>query len=55
MQLKHPKKFDWFIKQESNNKGFFKKDVKYQNIKNLNFTIEMDFDAEGCDSGFCGF
>jgi len=55
MQQKHPKKFDWFIKMESQNKGFFKKDIAYQKIKNLNFTLELNFDSEGCDSGFCGF
>lgn len=55
MQQKHPKKFNWFIKMESQNKGFFKKDIAYQKIKDLNFTLELDFEAGGCDSGFCGF
>ena len=47
--------FDWFIRAEKNNKGFFKKDISYKKINKLNFTQKLDFDSEGCASGFCGF
>lgn len=52
----HPEKFDWFIKQEEITKKTFKKDLKYQKIKDSNFTMSIPFnyDTEGCDSGFCG-
>jgi hypothetical protein len=55
MSLADPLTFDWFINAEKENKGFFKKDVSYAKIDKLNFTQEMDFDSEGCGSGFCGF
>ena len=50
------KTFEWFIKQENKHKGFFKKNISYQKIKDSNFTmsIPFDYDAEGCESGFCG-
>lgn len=47
--------FDWFVRAEQNNKGYFQKNISYEKIKNLNFTQKMDFDSEGCGSGFCGF
>jgi hypothetical protein len=51
----HPDKFDWFVRQEQQNKGFFKKEVSYNKIKKINFTLKMNFESEGCSSGFCGF
>ena len=51
----NPDKFDWFIKQETDRNGLFKKQVSYQKIKDLNFTQKLNFDSEGCNSGFCGF
>ena len=51
----HPSKFDWFVDAEINHKGRFKKEVSYQKIKDINFTMTMDFESEGCNSGFCGF
>lgn len=52
----HPKKFDWFIKQEQKDKGTFKENISYKKIKESNFTLNIpfDYDAEGCESGFCG-
>ncbi len=55
MSQLNPDKFDWFISQEVKAKGLFKKEVSYQKIKELNFTMTMDFESEGCNSGFCGF
>lgn len=59
MSKLHPDKFDWFIKQENNRKNpkdVFKSYMKYEKIKNMNFTMSIPFnyDSEGCDSGFCG-
>ena len=52
----HPSKFDWFIKQEQETGNFFKNNISYKKIKDMNFTmsIPFDYDSEGCDSGFCG-
>jgi hypothetical protein len=50
-----PDKFDWFVRQEQLSKGQWKADVSYKKITELNFTVEMDFESEGCSSGFCGF
>jgi hypothetical protein len=52
----HPKKFDWFIKEEKRTGNKFKKNVTYQKIKDSNFTLSIpfDYDPEGCESGFCG-
>lgn len=59
MSKLHPSKFDWFIKQEKdrkNPKDVFKSYMRYEKIKESNFTmsIPFDYDPEGCDSGFCG-
>ncbi len=54
MSKEQPKTFSWFIDQEKNNKGFFKKNASYQKIKDSNFTKPMNFEIGGCDSGFCG-
>ena len=67
----HPNKFDWFINQEIQKnkelkeKGIlkygkdmtgFKPNIRYQKIKDSNFTLSIpfDYDPEGCQSGFCG-
>ena len=55
MSISDPNTFDFFIQMEKENKGFFKKEVSYQRIKDINFTEEMEFESEGCGSGFCGF
>ncbi len=55
MQELDPVTFQWFIDRENENKGFFKKNVSYQKIKDLQFTTTINFDSEGCDSGYCGF
>lgn len=49
------KQFDWFVRAEKIGKGTWKQDVSYEKIDKLNFTQKLDFDSEGCDSGFCGF
>lgn len=51
--IEQPEKFQWFIDQEKNAKGNWKKNVSYGKIKELDFTLDM-FDSLGCDSGFCG-
>lgn len=50
-----PVTFDWFIRAERINKGTWKKNISYNKIDKLNFTQKLDFEAEGCGSGFCGF
>jgi hypothetical protein len=51
----HPKKFEWFAKQEGGKKGFWRKDCSYKKINKLNFTGDLFKGSNGCDSGFCGF
>tara|TARA_R100000655_G_scaffold708_2_gene2958 strand:+ start:4268 stop:5155 length:888 start_codon:yes stop_codon:yes gene_type:complete len=71
MSKLHPAKFEWFIKQEKikndelKKRGIikdgkdiagFKQYLRYEKIKEMNFTltIPFDYDGEGCESGFCG-
>lgn len=55
MSQKQPNKYNWFIRQEENGKGTFKTGITYEEIKNANFTLELDFDDfSPCDSGHCG-
>lgn len=55
MSQKRPPKYNWFIKQEKNGKGTFKTGISYEQIKNANFTLGLDFDNfSPCDSGHCG-
>jgi hypothetical protein len=52
----HPEKFNWFASQEGGKKGYWKKDVSYNRIKELNFSGNIFGDeSEGCNSGWCGF
>lgn len=51
----HPEKFDWFSNQEGGRKGYWKDNISYQKIKEMNFTQEMNFNiTTDCSSGFCG-
>ena len=45
----HPSKFDWFIKQEQETGNFFKNNISYKKIKDMNFTmsIPFDYDSQG--------
>ena len=47
--------FDWFVRAEKIGKGTWKKEVSYEKINKLNFTQKIEFESEGCGSGFCGF
>ena len=60
MSQRHPKKYDWFVKQESDvgygkGKRLFKSDMSYEEIKKSMSQIQL-FDEEftDCDSGYCG-
>lgn len=50
----YPEKFNVFVEAETLGKGTFKKNLLYSKIPSLNFTASL-FEAEGCNSGFCGF
>ena len=61
MSVEHPNKFQWFASQEGKfgsgiglGKGTWKKNISYSKIAQLNFSAELDFESEGCNSGFCG-
>lgn len=55
MSQKRPPKYNWFIKQEKSGKGTFKTGITYEEIKNANFTLPLEFDDfSPCDSGYCG-
>ena len=54
MSEKHPKKFNWFIKQEDD-KRRFKNGVTYKHIKEMfKQTMLFEDDFNDCDSGYCG-
>lgn len=57
MSEAHPNKYDAFCDLETIGKGRFKKDYYYKDIPNMNFTLNLfaSQEAEGCNSGFCGF
>tara|TARA_R110001592_G_scaffold89626_1_gene263430 strand:+ start:78 stop:917 length:840 start_codon:yes stop_codon:yes gene_type:complete len=55
LSVTNKKQFDWFARAEKIGKGTWKQDVSYDKIDKLNFTQKLDFDSEGCNSGFCGF
>ena len=51
----HPKKLEWFLKQEQKGKGTFKEHTTYAKIKKHNLQKELSFDDfNECDSGYCG-
>ena len=51
----HPKKLEWFLKQEQKGKGTFKEHTTYAKIKKDKLQIELSFDDfNDCDSGYCG-
>lgn len=58
MSKMHPKKFDWFAKQEMNtgyNLRTFKNGITYDKIRQYEFQKQLDFDDfDDCDSGYCG-
>jgi len=55
MYQKRPAKFEAFNKWEKNSEGTFKDGITYENIKNANFTLDLNFDDfSECDSGYCG-
>lgn len=49
----HPNKLQWFIDTEKEQPGTWRSDVSYQQVKDYNFTMELDFDSH-CDEGGCG-
>lgn len=57
MSIKHPHKYQAFADFEKIGKGTFKKNITYESIKEMNFSLSMfeEQEAEGCSSGFCGF
>ena len=58
MSNKSPKQFNWFVKQEEQNKNQnarFKTEITYSDIKNSFNQFELfDDDFTDCDSGYCG-
>lgn len=53
--IEHPHKFNWFIKQEQKDKGFWRDDVSYLKIREKHFLqSEFNFPERSCDSAFCG-
>jgi hypothetical protein len=54
MSDKHPNKFDWFAKQE-NNERTFKNGITYNKIKSYKLQTKLfEDDFNDCDSGYCG-
>ena len=54
MSDKHPNKFDWFAKQE-NNERTFKNGITYNKIKSYKLQAKLfEDDFNDCDSGYCG-
>lgn len=53
--INHPKKFNWFIKQEFKKMGRWKENCSYKKINETNFTGDLFAGSNGCNSGFCGF
>ena len=55
MSLEHKNKIEWFAKQEGGKKGFWKSDMKYNDIKKFDIQTELNFnDFSECDTGYCG-
>lgn len=61
MYDKHPKKMDWFERQEKIKRGKDKRatwrsDVTYEQIKNFNPQFQLEFNDfdNNCDNGYCG-
>jgi len=55
MANKFPKKFDWFCKKEADADGSWRKEFKYEKIKNHETQLDLfDSDFGDCDSGYCG-
>ena len=52
----HPNKMEWFLGQETQNGGRWKKEMTYSKIKDhkLQTTINVDEWESDCDSGHCG-
>jgi len=53
----HPKKMEWFSKQESNRdkRDGWKNHLRYDDIKDWNLQTELfEDDFNDCDSGYCG-
>lgn len=54
MSQKHPNKFEWFAKQE-NNERTFKNGITYNKIKSHKLQTKLfDDDFNDCDNGHCG-
>lgn len=54
MSEKHPNKFNWFCKQENENRSF-KNGIKYEKIKNYKLQYNLfEDDFNDCDTGYCG-
>ena len=54
MSEKHPNKFDWFAKQETEGRTF-KNGVTYEKIKKHKLQMQLfEDDFNDCDSGYCG-
>jgi hypothetical protein len=59
MAKKHPKKYEWFEKQESKRKLVWDKfridGLTYEKIRKHSFTMDLfEDDFSDCDSGYCG-
>lgn len=55
MSKKQPIKFNWFIEQEEKSKTTFRTKMTYKQIKEANFTLDLEFsDFDECDAGYCG-
>lgn len=51
----HENKMEWFEKQEQKNKGTWKENISYLEIKNWHTQLELNWDDfKDCDSGYCG-
>jgi hypothetical protein len=50
----NPAKYNWFADKEKEIGGYFKKDVNYEKLKSVNFTMKINFSENKCSSGFCG-
>jgi hypothetical protein len=53
--IEHPEKMKWATDQEGGENGYWRSDVKYDDIINYNLQNELGFDDfSECDSGYCG-
>jgi len=55
ISLEYPEKFEWFVNAEKIQKGTWKKNISYENIKKLKQQRKLFDFSNNCGSGFCGF